>query len=118
IFFRHWNVLILVLLGIVGGGLFSLRAMPLESSPELTIPIGTVVTTYPGASPADMEKLVTDRLEERLKSLEDVTDLTSSSGEGVSSIIVEFDTSADLKDAIQKLKDEVDKAKSDLPADV
>jgi multidrug efflux pump subunit AcrB len=74
-----------------------------------------VTTIYPGASPADIEELVTDKLEERLKNLEQLKKLESESSEGVSSLVVEFEASANLKDSIRNLRDEVDAVKSELP---
>ena len=68
-FVNNWRVTLLFLILFVFGGLASLITLPLESDPEVKIPIALVSTTYPGASPADMEKLVTDRIEEKLKNL-------------------------------------------------
>ncbi|MBU0766492.1 efflux RND transporter permease subunit [Patescibacteria group bacterium] len=114
-FVRNGHMTILLFIGLVLGGFYSLSALPIESDPEVKIPIGTVVTVYPGASPSDVEKLITDKLEEKLKNLDDLKTLTSSSLEGASSIVVEFDASADLDDSIRKLRDEVESAKPDLP---
>ncbi|MFA7682209.1 MAG: efflux RND transporter permease subunit [Candidatus Peribacteraceae bacterium] len=114
-FLQHWNIAVLVLMGITFGGIVSVANLPLESTPEIKIPIGIVTTVYPGASPADVEKLVTDRMEERLKNLDDVDEITSTSSDGFSSIVVEFAASADIDQSMQDLRDEVDIAKSDLP---
>ncbi len=114
---RNWRVTLLLILLAIFGGLFELSQMPLESSPEIKIPIAVVATVYPGASPTDIEKLVTDPLEIRLKNLDQLKQLTSSSSEGVSAITVEFNPQADLTDSIRKLRDEVLNAKGDLPAD-
>lgn len=116
-FINNWRVTLLFLIILFFGGLMALSAMPLESDPEVKIPMAVVTTVYPGASPADVEKLVTDRLEEKLKNLDDLKLLTSSSSEGVSSITVEFEASADLTESIRNLRDEVDNAKPDLPED-
>ncbi|MCF7836768.1 efflux RND transporter permease subunit [Candidatus Gracilibacteria bacterium] len=114
-FVNNWRVTILLLILFVLGGVFSLFTLPLESDPEVEIPIAIVSTTYPGASPADIEKLITDRIEERLKNLNNLDKLTSSSSEGVSSITVEFDASADLTESIRDLRDEIENIKKDLP---
>jgi multidrug efflux pump subunit AcrB len=116
-FVTNWRVTILTILILIIGGFGSLLSLPLESDPEVKIPIAVVSTVYPGASPADIEKLVTDRIEEKLKNLENLDKLTSSSSEGVSSVTVEFDASANLTESLRNLRDEVDNIKADLPED-
>jgi multidrug efflux pump subunit AcrB len=116
-FVNNWRVTILFLILFVLGGFASLFTLPLESDPEVKIPIAVVTTVYPGASPADIEKLITDRVEEKLKNLDELDKLTSSSSEGVSSITVEFDARADLVESIRDLRDEIENIKSDLPED-
>jgi multidrug efflux pump subunit AcrB len=116
-FINNWRVTILFLILFVFGGFASLFSMPLESDPEVKIPAAIVTTVYPGASPADIEKLVTDRIEEKLKNLDELSKLTSSSSEGVSMVSIEFDARADLVESIRDLRDEVANMKSDLPED-
>ena len=111
-------MLILLLVGCLVGGFYALNQMPVESDPEVKIPIGIVMSIYPGASPGDTEKLVTDKLEDRLKNLDDLKTLTSSSTEGRSTITVEFEADADLKESIRELRDEVDAARSELPQEM
>ncbi|MDF1496781.1 MAG: efflux RND transporter permease subunit [Patescibacteria group bacterium] len=116
-FVNRWRLTILVLLALVIWGVIGLVSLPKEADPEVVIPIAVVSTVYPGASPADMEKLVTDKIEERIDRVSDVKQITSASREGVSSITVEFEASADLETSIRKLKEEVDNVKTDLPED-
>lgn len=116
-FINNWRVTLLLLLMFTFGGVLALYRMPLESSPEVKIPIAVVSAVYPGASPADMEKLVTDRLEDKIKNLDNLKEFTSSSSEGISMITVQFNPQADLTDSIRKLRDEVTNAKSNLPDD-
>lgn len=92
-------------------------AIPKESAPEVVIPVGIISTSLPGAPAADVESLVTNEIERGLSSLENVKKVTSSSREGFSSVVVEFEASADLDKSIQDLKDEVDNIKQDLPED-
>lgn len=106
---------ILVIFGFSIIGTISMLSMTRESTPEIQIPVGGVTVVLPGASPEDVERLVTNKLEERLANLPNLNKLTSSSREGVSIVIAEFNASADIAKSIQKLKDEVDSAFSDLP---
>lgn len=88
-----------------------------ESTPEIQIPIGVVSVVLPGASPEDVERLVTNKVESRLANLPDLSKLTSTSRESLAVIVVEFSSNADLTKSIQKLKDEVDKVVPELPAE-
>lgn len=99
-------------------GILSYIAIPKEQFPDVTVPQIFVNTIYPGASPSDMEQLVTKPIEKQLKGLSGVKKITSSSVQDFSSIIVEFNTSLDVTECKQKVKDGVDKAKRDLPSDL
>ena len=114
-FVRNGHLSIITLLACVIGGGYALSLLPVESSPEVKIPIGIVSVPYPGASPGDVEKLVTDELEDVLKNLENLKTLTSTSTEGMSSITVEFEASADIDESIRELRDVVDANRSKLP---
>ncbi len=98
-------------------GLYALNATPRESSPEVVIPVGIVNTVLPGAPAADVESLITNKIERGLTSLENVKKITSASRESVSSVVVEFEASADVDTSIQDLKDVVDILAQDLPDD-
>lgn len=115
-FIRKNNVSYLLIVALVVFGLFSLITLPRESSPEVTVPIGVVSVSLSGASALDIETLITNAIEERLRNnLDNVKNLTSTSREGFSSVVVEFDARADIDASMQKLKDEIDNVKSDLP---
>lgn len=98
-------------------GLNSYKNLPLEAAPDVQIPIILIHTVYPGVSPEDMERLVTNIVERELKDLDDVKKMTSTSAESSSMVQIEFETSVDMDDAYQKTRDKVDKAKPDLPVD-
>lgn len=98
-------------------GVSSVFSIPKESAPEIIIPMAIVNTVYPGATADDMEKLVTNKIEKALSnSLDDVKNITSTSKDSVSSVVVEFQTGTDMTKAISDVKDEVGKV-SDLPKD-
>lgn len=98
-------------------GLDSYKSLPRESSPDIKIPFVLVMTPYSGASPEDVENLITRKLERELKGLADLEEMTSTSVEGASSILLEFDPSIEMSDALQKVRDRVDTAKPELPDD-
>ena len=96
-------------------GLLSYNSIPKEQFPEIVIPTILVNTVYPGASPIDVENLITRPIEKNIKSINGVKKVTSNSIQDFSSIAVEFNTGIDVSDAKQKVKDAVDKSKNDLP---
>lgn len=109
---------VLVLLAIIAlVGLLSYRAIPKESSPSITIPMIAVSTIYPGVAPGDVETLVTRVIEEELNTIADLKELRSTSVEGYSSIIAEFETDMDMNEALQRVREKVDLARPELPAD-
>jgi multidrug efflux pump subunit AcrB len=103
---------------IVLAGLQAYFSLPREAAPEVVIPNVFVSTSYRGVSPEDMETSVTKEIEEKLKGLENVKKISSVSAEGRSEINVEFVTGTDIDDAVQKVKDKVDEAGPELPADL
>ena len=108
-----------VLLGtLVIAGFWALVSIPKENFPEVIIPNGYVVTALPGASAADMETLVTNKLEDKIAGIANIDTITSHSVEGSSAINVQFVASADIDQSIQDLRDAVAKAVPELPDDV
>ncbi len=99
-------------------GLMNYVFIPKEQFPQVVIPYIVVNTPYPGTSPADIENLVTRPIEKQLKSISDVKKVTSNSVPDFSSIIVEFDPKISIPDAKQRVRDAVDKSKTDLPNDL
>jgi len=104
-------------------GIFSYNSMPREAFPEIVMPEVYVATAYPGNSALDIEKLITRPLEKEINGISGVDEIISTSIEGFSSIQVKFDFSITPTEALRKVKDKVDAAKSDkdfpkdLPAD-
>lgn len=99
-------------------GVSSYIAMPKESFPEIVIPTIYIGTSYPGNSPVDMENLITRPIEKELKSITGVKNVTSTSIQDYSTILVEFNPEVEVTRALQDTKDAVDKAKSELPTDL
>ncbi len=98
-------------------GLAAYVGMPREAAPDITIPVVVVSTPYFGVAPADIEQLVTRPIEEELQDVKNVDTITSSSSEGISIITVKFEADTDIDDAIQKMREKVDKARPKLPED-
>ena len=113
---RHGRLftLLVIILPIVAGT-FAYQSLPKEGEPEVSAPHAIVVTTYPGASPSEMESLVTNPLEEALSDLKNVKEMRSSSAESVSVVVIDFDVAADLELSLQKVREKVTDARKDLP---
>lgn len=110
---NHFTILLAIVL--IFAGFFAVGAIPKESSPEIQIPVGVITTVLPGASAEDVESLITNKVEDRVLGIEGVSKVTSTSGDGVSSVTVEFNANADIDKSIQLLKDEVDTVRPELP---
>ena len=95
------------------GGLISYYSMPRESFPEIIETKIYVSSINPGNSAEDVEKLITKPLEEEFNNISGVTKITSNTLEDYSMILVEFDEDISVEDAKQKVKDKVDRVKSD-----
>lgn len=111
----HRTSTIVLLLIIAITGVWAYATTPKESFPEIEIPMIAVNTLYPGVAPADMESLVTRPLEDELSTIADIKELTSSSTEGYSSIVAEFETTVAIDEALQRVREKVDLARPELP---
>ena len=98
-------------------GLSAYLAMPREDFPEVIETKIYISTPYPGNTAEDIERLITDPLEDKIKNVSNVVEFTSTSQEDYAMIIVEFDEGISVEEAKQKIKDEVDaeKASEDWP---
>jgi len=99
-------------------GLYTYVQLPKELFPDVVVPTVLVSTIYPGTSPLDMENLVTRPIEKQLKAVTGVTKVRSYSAQDVSTITVEFETTVDPAVAKQRVKDALDRARTELPNDL
>lgn len=104
---------IVVLLGVI-----SFNALPKENFPEIAIPTIYVGTPYPGNTPENIEKNISYHIEKEMKSIDGVKKIKSQSIQDFSVVIVEFETSVDIDEAKDNVKEAVDKAKANLPSDL
>ncbi len=99
-------------------GVLAWVTLPRESAPDIAIPVVIVSTPYQGVSPADIENLVSTPVENEIASLKGIKKLSSTSAEGVSIVVIEFEPESNIEDALQRVRDRVSRARPKLPADV
>ena len=114
---KRTSVVVLSIIIIIFG-MIAYDSLPRESAPDITIPFVFIMTNYSGVAPEDIEQSITIPIEKKLKGLEAVKKIESSSTEGMSSIAIEFVAGTDINEVLSKTKDKVDLAKAELPADL
>ena len=103
---------------ILAFGTLTYMELPRESNPDVKVPVVLVTTPYIGVSPADMESLVTVPVENELAGVADLKRMLSTSAEGVSVVFLEFEPEVVIEEALQRVRDRVDRARPKLPEDV
>jgi len=114
---KHASVVLLLVLSVTVFGLVSYIGLPREAAPDVKIPVVLVSTPYIGVSPSDIESLVTIPIENELAGVKDLKKMSSTSAEGVSVVSLEFEPDIEIEDALQRVRDRVNRAKPSLPGD-
>ena len=107
-----------VIILMIAAGLVAMRGLGVDLFPNITFPVVTITTPYPGAGPSEMETLVSRPIEDELSTLSGMKRLSSISQEGVSIVVAEFTLETDVKFAEQQVRDRVAATKRKLPIDV
>ncbi|MDR3334359.1 MAG: efflux RND transporter permease subunit [Treponema sp.] len=111
-------VLIVVIFGLIAIiALYLVSDVAIDLFPEIDLPSLMVQTSYQGAGPETVEKTVTKVLESSLVNIGGLKELTSTSSEGSSSIMMEFEYGANLDDKTNDIRDRIDRVKGRLPED-
>ncbi|QJR37037.1 efflux RND transporter permease subunit [Gemmatimonas groenlandica] len=113
---KRWQFTVLLFLMFGALGVTSWMAIPRAEDPDFPVPIFTTVAVYPGASPEDMEQLVTEPIEKKLKSLTEVKKLESTSSDGLSVIKIEFEAESDAERKYDQVIREVNALRAELPS--
>lgn len=99
-------------------GWISMKTLPVDLFPDVTFPVVTVTTPYPGAGPRETEMLISKIFEEEFATISGVKTIRSVNQEGVSIVITEFNFNVDIKYAEQQVRDKVSSARAELPDDI
>ena len=108
---------VLAILCLIVFGLSSVMKSPLELMPDMNMSMMIVMTVYPGASPDDVNELVTKPIEDRASTLSGLDTISSQSKENMSIVMLKYDYGTDMNDAYDDLKKQMDLAKTELPDD-
>ncbi|MEG0162392.1 MAG: efflux RND transporter permease subunit, partial [Mucinivorans sp.] len=87
---------ILIFVGVIVFGLFSLKTLSIDMYPEMDMPTITVMTTYQGANAADIETNISRVLEDNLNTVDNLDKITSKSSDNISMVTLEFEWGSDL----------------------
>src|SRR5512143_693350 len=112
---RRPVVATVMMLTLVTLGLFSARRLPIDMMPDVEIPVLSILTEYPGASPEAVEREVTRKIEEAVNPISGVKHVQSISREGLSSVIVEFNLEVKINDASQEARAKINAVRRELP---
>ena len=114
---NHSRTVLGVLALLFISGAIAYITIPKEAEPDVDIPYIFVSTYLEGISPEDAERLIIRPLEEELRGVEGVKEMTSNAFEGGSNVILEFTAGFDADQAVQNVREAVDRAKPELPAE-
>ncbi len=109
--------ILMIILAALLGGWMSYRSMRVEQNPEVSFGVITVVTTYAGASPDDINELLTRPIEQSISGVNGIRDITSTSQEGSSVVVVQFELGIDENVALNDVRSKVDSIVNTLPQD-
>jgi hydrophobic/amphiphilic exporter-1 (mainly G- bacteria), HAE1 family len=104
-----------MMLALVTLGLFSWRRLSIDMMPDVEIPVLSIVTEYPGASPETVEREVTKKIEEAVNPISGVKHVQSVSREGLSSVIVEFNLEVKINEVSQEARAKIAAIRRELP---
>jgi HAE1 family hydrophobic/amphiphilic exporter-1 len=104
-----------ILFALLTVGYFSFKKTPIELFPDISFPIVTVQTVYPGAGPNEVEILISKPIEEEISTIAGIKNIRSINRESVSVVVAEFNLDVDIKFAEQQVRDKVSSSKRRLP---
>ncbi|MDL2229420.1 efflux RND transporter permease subunit [Treponema sp. OttesenSCG-928-L16] len=110
--------ILMVMLALVIFGLMAYVSLPVSLLPDTKVPIVTIQTIYPGASPQVVEEQLSKKIENQVFSIGELDSLTSYSLDSLSLITITFNDGKDENLALQEVKDKVDAIMSQLPRDI
>ncbi len=108
----------MMMLALVTLGIFSYRRLAIDMYPDVEIPVLSIVTKFPGASPETVEREVTKRIEEVVNRISGVKHVISISRESLSQVVVEFNLEVKINEASQEARAKINTIRGDLPQEI
>ena len=115
---KHPVTTVMALLCLVVFGISSVFSAKLEQMPDMETPMLIIMANYSGAGPEDISELVTEPIEEAIGTMEGVDTISSTSSDGRSMIMLQYDYGTDMDEAYDNLKQKLDNIQRALPDDV
>lgn len=112
---RHPITTIMIFIGLFIVGLVSLSRLGLDLFPDVSLPTVLISTPYPGVGPYEVESGITRKVEESVSTLNGVKSISSSSSEGVSMVLVNFDWGMDLDNLVPDVREKLNAIEDELP---
>ena len=106
---------LLIFMAVIVMGVFSLTRLPIDYFPEIDAPFVSVLTTYPGVNGSEIETNVTKLIENRLNSLDGLKEMTSSSKDNMSVIMLQFNWGMNLEGIVEDVRSNLEWVYEDLP---
>ncbi len=106
----------MMMIALVVLGIFSYKELSIDLFPDIDFPVVTVQTLYPGVAPETVETELTKRIEEAINPIEGVKHITSTTTEGISLVIAEFELGTDIHTAAQEVRSKVSALRRDFPS--
>ena len=97
-------------------GAYSYFAIPVESEPNIQVPVFVITIPHEGISPEDAERLLVTPMETEMRSVEGVKELTAYASEGAATLVVEFEADFDANGALIDVREAVDRGKVEIPS--
>ena len=107
---------LLIFVAVIVLGLYAFRQLPIDQFPEMDPPYITVMTTYPGASASEVETNVTRLVENSLNSVDHLKEMTSTSRDNMSMVMLELEWGTDIDEVMNDVRSFVDMLKDALPS--
>jgi len=115
---KNHQFTIVIFLMLIALGIYSFIKIPQAADPEFPVTIFPVIAIYPGATPADIEQLVVDRLEKSFRELEDIDRITSEIKEDIAILVIEFSPQSDPDIKFDDLQRQINALRPSLPDDI
>ncbi|MEA3446899.1 MAG: efflux RND transporter permease subunit [Bacteroidota bacterium] len=106
---------LMIFIAVIVLGIYSVYKLPVDLYPEVEIPAITVFTAYPGASAKDIENNISEPIEDALNTVDDLKEISSTSRDNLSIVVLEFEYETDLSEAANNIRDGLAFVEDELP---